>query len=60
MVFDTHSSGAAPHEILSDREFQVLHLLAAGKSVNAISRRARAECQDYQHAQDAPHAKARY
>lgn len=37
MVFDTHSSGAAPHEILSDREFQVLHLLAAGKSINAIA-----------------------
>jgi len=37
MVFDTHSSTAAPHEILSDREFQVLHLLAAGKSINAIA-----------------------
>jgi DNA-binding NarL/FixJ family response regulator len=37
MVFDTHSSAAAPHEILSDREFQVLHLLAAGKSINAIA-----------------------
>jgi len=37
MVFDTHSSDAAPHEILSDREFQVLHLLAAGKSINAIA-----------------------
>lgn len=37
MVFDTHSSGAAPHEILSDREFQVLHLLAAGKSISAIA-----------------------
>ena len=37
MVFDTHSSDAAPHEILSDREFQVLHLLAAGKSINAVA-----------------------
>ncbi|KLU25942.1 LuxR family transcriptional regulator [Caballeronia mineralivorans PML1(12)] len=37
MVFDTHSNDAAPHEILSDREFQVLHLLAAGKSINAIA-----------------------
>lgn len=37
MVFDTHSSDAAPHEILSDREFQVLYLLAAGKSINAIA-----------------------
>jgi len=37
MVFDTHSGDAAPHEILSDREFQVLHLLAAGKSINAIA-----------------------
>jgi DNA-binding NarL/FixJ family response regulator len=37
MVFDTHSSDAAPHKILSDREFQVLHLLAAGKSINAIA-----------------------
>jgi DNA-binding NarL/FixJ family response regulator len=37
MVFDTHSGEAAPHEILSDREFQVLHLLAAGKNINAIA-----------------------
>jgi DNA-binding NarL/FixJ family response regulator len=37
MVFDTHSSAVAPHEVLSDREFQVLHLLAAGKSINAIA-----------------------
>ncbi|SAL17329.1 response regulator protein [Caballeronia udeis] len=37
MVFDTHSMDAAPHKILSDREFQVLHLLAAGKSINAIA-----------------------
>ncbi|MFK4445739.1 DNA-binding NarL/FixJ family response regulator [Caballeronia udeis] len=37
MVFDTHSIDAAPHKILSDREFQVLHLLAAGKSINAIA-----------------------
>lgn len=29
-------SDAAPHEILSDREFQVLQLLAQGHSVNAI------------------------
>jgi DNA-binding NarL/FixJ family response regulator len=37
MVFDAHSGVAAPHEVLSDREFQVLHLLAAGKSINAIA-----------------------
>jgi DNA-binding NarL/FixJ family response regulator len=37
MIFDTHSGEAAPHEILSDREFQVLHLLAAGKNINAIA-----------------------
>ncbi len=37
MVFETHSGDAPPHEILSDREFQVLQLLAAGKSINEIA-----------------------
>lgn len=37
MVFETHSFDAAPHEVLSDREFQVLQMLAAGKSVNEIA-----------------------
>lgn len=31
-----HDNGQAPHEALSDREFQVLQLLVAGKSVSAI------------------------
>jgi two-component system, NarL family, invasion response regulator UvrY len=30
-------SGKAPHELLSDREFQVLRLIAAGKSVKEIA-----------------------
>lgn len=36
MVFETGTSDAPPHEILSDREFQVLQLLAAGCSLNEI------------------------
>lgn len=36
MVFNTGSADAAPHEILSDREFQVLQLLATGSSLNEI------------------------
>ncbi|HEX7907536.1 MAG TPA: response regulator transcription factor [Paraburkholderia sp.] len=37
MVFDTHRGDMAPHEVLSDREFQVLQMLAAGKSINDIA-----------------------
>lgn len=37
MVFETHSDDARPHEILSDREFQVLQMLAAGKSINEVA-----------------------
>ncbi|TDN63538.1 response regulator transcription factor [Paraburkholderia sp. BL10I2N1] len=37
MVFETHSGDAPPHEILSDREFQVLRMLAAGQSINDIA-----------------------
>lgn len=37
MVFETHSGDAPPHEVLSDREFQVLQMLAAGKSINDIA-----------------------
>jgi len=32
-----HPSELAPHELLSDREFQVFRLLAAGKTVKAIA-----------------------
>ncbi|CAE6730842.1 response regulator [Paraburkholderia haematera] len=37
MVFETHSSDAPPHEVLSDREFQVLQMLAAGNAINEIA-----------------------
>jgi DNA-binding NarL/FixJ family response regulator len=37
IVFDTPVSDAAPHEMLSNREFQVLQMLTAGKSVNEIA-----------------------
>lgn len=37
IVFEKHSNDAPPHEILSDREFQVLQLLTAGKSINDIA-----------------------
>jgi len=36
MVFEAGSPDAPPHEILSDREFQVLQLLASGSSLNEI------------------------
>jgi DNA-binding NarL/FixJ family response regulator len=36
IVFETHSGDAPPHEVLSDREFQVLQMLASGKSINDI------------------------
>lgn len=32
------ASGELPHTLLSDREFEVFHLLVAGKSVTAIAR----------------------
>jgi DNA-binding NarL/FixJ family response regulator len=37
MVFERHSGDVPPHEILSDREFEVLRLLAAGRSINDIA-----------------------
>lgn len=37
MVFETQRADVAPHEVLSDREFQVLQMLAAGKSINEIA-----------------------
>ena len=36
MVFETGTPDAPPHEILSDREYQVLQLLAGGCSLNEI------------------------
>lgn len=36
MVFAAGSADAPPHEILSDREFQVLQLLTSGSSLNEI------------------------
>lgn len=36
IVFETGTSDAPPHEVLSDREFQVLQLLAGGCSLNEI------------------------
>ncbi|RDK00998.1 response regulator [Paraburkholderia lacunae] len=37
IIFETHSGDAPPHDILSDREFQVLQMLAVGKSINDIA-----------------------
>jgi len=37
MVFEKHTGDVPPYEILSDREFQVLQMLAAGKSINDIA-----------------------
>jgi DNA-binding NarL/FixJ family response regulator len=37
IVFERHSGDTPPHGILSDREFEVLRLLAAGKSINEIA-----------------------
>ncbi|ALP68033.1 response regulator [Paraburkholderia caribensis] len=37
MVFETHRGDMLPHEVLSDREFQVLQMLAAGRTVNEIA-----------------------
>ena len=36
MVFESGTPDAPPHEILSNREFQVLQLLAGGRSLNEI------------------------
>ncbi|HJV93799.1 MAG TPA: response regulator transcription factor [Azonexus sp.] len=36
IVFETGTPDAPPHEILSNREFQVLQLLAGGRSLNEI------------------------
>lgn len=36
MVFDTGKANAQPHELLSNREFQVMQLLASGHSLNDI------------------------
>jgi DNA-binding NarL/FixJ family response regulator len=37
VIFETHTTDAPPLEILSDREFEVLRLLATGKSINDIA-----------------------
>lgn len=37
MIFGTLSADMPPHDVLSDREFQVLQALAAGKSINEIA-----------------------
>jgi DNA-binding NarL/FixJ family response regulator len=37
IIFETHSGDAPPHEVLSDREFQVLQMLASGRSINDIA-----------------------
>jgi DNA-binding NarL/FixJ family response regulator len=36
IIFGKHPEEAAPHDSLSDREFQVLQALIAGKSINDI------------------------
>lgn len=37
-IFDLNTtSGGAPHEVLSDREFEVLRLIASGKTVSEIA-----------------------
>ncbi|EEA01860.1 two component transcriptional regulator, LuxR family [Burkholderia sp. H160] len=37
LVFDAPRGDVPPHEVLSDREFQVLQMLAAGRSINEIA-----------------------
>ena len=37
LVFETQRGDVPPHEALSDREFQVLQMLAAGRSINDIA-----------------------
>ncbi|MBN3779008.1 response regulator transcription factor [Burkholderia sp. Ac-20345] len=38
MAFETNPADVQPHEVLSDREFQVLQMLAAGRSINEIAK----------------------
>ena len=63
LVYDLDSdSSKAPHEVLSDREYQVLCLIASGKTVTDYRRRTRAERQDDQylpcpHSRKAQHEK---
>jgi len=49
-------SSKLPHETLSDREFQVLRLIAAGKSVKEIAAEPLPQCQDRQHLPGPPPA----
>ncbi|KVW47311.1 response regulator transcription factor [Burkholderia ubonensis] len=37
VVFETNTEDALPHELLSNREFQVLQMLASGQSINEIA-----------------------
>ncbi|MGF6653277.1 DNA-binding NarL/FixJ family response regulator [Paraburkholderia youngii] len=37
MVFEKHAGDVPPHEVLTDREFQVLQLIASGRSINDIA-----------------------
>lgn len=39
MIADMNRGGSKPHELLSDREFQIMRLLAAGTRVSDIARR---------------------
>ncbi|KVH80528.1 LuxR family transcriptional regulator [Burkholderia ubonensis] len=38
VVFEVNTEDALPHEILSNREFQVLQMLALGQSINEIAK----------------------
>jgi two-component system, NarL family, invasion response regulator UvrY len=37
LIFDLEDTGRPPHEALSDREFEVLRLIASGKTVSEIA-----------------------
>lgn len=37
-VHDAHPNGVLPHQKLSEREYQVVHMLSKGKTVGAISK----------------------
>jgi DNA-binding NarL/FixJ family response regulator len=37
MIFEAPKTGQAPHQSLTDREFQILRMLGIGKSVNEIA-----------------------
>lgn len=39
MVFDVDERDQSPHELLSEREFQVLHMIAAGQPIGDIADR---------------------